>query len=58
MKFKDLLIWIGCVLLAIWIVGLFFRVVGWLLNILLIVGGVLVIAWAINHYIVERKKRR
>jgi len=57
MKIKDLLIWVGAVLIAIWLVGIFLKVAGWLLHSAIVVGGVLVIAWIIVRFIDSRHSK-
>jgi len=56
-RIKDLLIWVGAVLIAIWLVGLFFKIAGWLLNAVVAVGGVLIIAWIIVQFIGSRRTK-
>ena len=57
MKIKDLLIWIGSILIAIWLVGIFLKIAGWLLHSAVIVGGVLVIAWILVRFFDSRRSK-
>lgn len=54
MKVKDLLIWVGAILIAIWLVGIFLELAGWLLHTAIIIGGVLIIAWLIVKFVDSR----
>lgn len=55
MRIKDVLIWIGAVLVAIWLVGLFIKLASWLLNATVIVGGVFIIAWVIVQFVDSKR---
>ena len=55
MKLRDLLLWVGAILIAVWLVGFFLDVVSWLLNAAVYVGGVLIIAWLIVRFVNDRR---
>jgi hypothetical protein len=43
------LLWIGVILLVLWLLGfLFFRRLGWLLHIALIIGVIVLIIWLLR----------
>jgi hypothetical protein len=44
------LLLIGIIILVLWLLGfIFFRSLGWLLNIALIIGAILVILWLLRN---------
>lgn len=46
----NLLITIAIILFVLWLLGfVFFRTLGWLLNIALIIAGILIIIWLLRN---------
>ncbi len=58
MKLKTLLLSIGVVIIGFWLLGLAFKIAGWILNALLFVGVVFVVFSLIKQYFEDRKKAK
>lgn len=58
MKFSRLVLAIGIAVLAFWVLGLLLKLAGWLIEIALIVGLILVIISLVDQYYQRRKSTK
>ena len=57
MKLSQLLLAIGVVIIAFWVLGFLLKLAGWLIEIALIVGVILVIVALVNRYYQQRSPK-
>tara|TARA_B100001123_G_scaffold402931_1_gene490933 strand:+ start:1004 stop:1186 length:183 start_codon:yes stop_codon:yes gene_type:complete len=57
MKLSQLLLAIGVVIIAFWVLGFLLKLAGWLIEIALIVGVILVIVALVNRYYEQRSPK-
>lgn len=58
MKLSQLLLAIGVVIIAFWVLGLLLKLAGWLIEIALIIGVIFVIIALVNLYYEHRAATR
>lgn len=56
MKLRDVLLYSGLTIVAVWLLGIVLRVAAGLLHLILIIGAGLLIFWLVQVYWLGRKK--